>query len=57
MYICFRIQSLIMSEMEIKTKGYAVLEKTVRSSGNAGGIYLPKEWIGKVVKVILIDPP
>jgi putative transposon-encoded protein len=24
--------------------------------GNSGGIYLPKEWIGKQVKVLLVDP-
>jgi putative transposon-encoded protein len=44
-----------MSEMEIKTKGYAVIQKTVKPSGNGAMVYIPKEWIGKRVKIILID--
>ena len=45
-----------MKEMEITTKAYEVLEKTVKSSGNSGRIYVPKDWIGKKVKVLLIEP-
>jgi putative transposon-encoded protein len=41
--------------MEIKIKGYAVIEKTVKKSGTSGSIYVPKEWIGKRVKIILIE--
>lgn len=44
-----------MSKMEIKLEGYAVIEKLVKPVGNAGGIYTPKEWIGKHVKVILLE--
>jgi putative transposon-encoded protein len=32
-----------------------VQKKIVVKSGNAGGISLPKSWIGKQVKVTLID--
>ncbi len=41
--------------MEIKTEGYAVIDKTVKASGNSGSIYVPKEWQGKTVRVILLD--
>ncbi|HII30211.1 hypothetical protein COT48_04745 [Candidatus Woesearchaeota archaeon CG08_land_8_20_14_0_20_47_9] len=33
-----------------------MLEKTVNKSGNSGRIYLPVEWIGKRVKIILVEP-
>ena len=46
-----------MSEpMEITTKAYQVIDRPVKSMGNSGGIYLPKDWIGKQVKILLLDP-
>lgn len=36
--------------------GYQILEKTVKMSGNSGRVYVPVEWVGKKVKVILIEP-
>ncbi|OPY24464.1 MAG: hypothetical protein A4E27_01247 [Methanobacterium sp. PtaU1.Bin242] len=45
-----------MKEMEITTSAYEVIEKTVKSSGNSGRVYVPKDWIGKRVKVLLIEP-
>jgi len=45
-----------MKEMEITTSAYEVIEKTVKSSGNSGRIYVPVDWVGKRVKVLLIEP-
>jgi putative transposon-encoded protein len=46
-----------MSEpMEITTRAYEVIERSVKPMGNSGGVYLPKDWIGKNVKILLIDP-
>jgi putative transposon-encoded protein len=42
-------------EVEIKLTGYEILEKLVNKSGNSGRVYVPIEWIGKRVKIILID--
>ena len=42
--------------MEVTTKAFQVIERSVKAMGNSGGIYLPKEWIGKKVKVLLVDP-
>lgn len=42
--------------MEIKTEAYQVIEKVVKSGGNSGRVYVPKEWIGRRVKILLIDP-
>lgn len=41
--------------MEIKTDAYQVIDKTVKPMGTSGGIYLPIAWVGKRVKILLID--
>jgi hypothetical protein len=42
--------------MEIKVEAYEVIEKTVaRGTNTTGRVYLPKEWIGKRVKVFLME--
>ncbi len=35
--------------------GIAMIEKEVKSRGNTGRIYLPSDWVGKLVKIIRID--
>jgi putative transposon-encoded protein len=44
-----------MKETNIKLTGYEMLEKEVHKSGNSGRVYTPVEWIGKRVKIILIE--
>jgi len=43
-------------QMEIKVRAYQVVEKKVKLSGNSGRVYVPKEWVGKKVKVFLLEP-
>ena len=45
-----------MEKMEVTTIAYEAIEKTVKQSGNSGRVYVPKDWIGKKVKVLLVDP-
>lgn len=35
--------------------GEEIIDKEVKSSGNSGRVYLPLDWVGKVVKIIRID--
>jgi putative transposon-encoded protein len=42
--------------MRVELDAYQVIEKEVKSSGNSGRVYVPKDWIGKRVKVLLLDP-
>lgn len=42
-------------ETKIQLTGYEMLEKTVNKSGNSGRVYVPVEWIGKKVKIILVE--
>ena len=41
--------------MEIKINAYQIIEKTVKSSGNSGRVYVPIDWVGKRVKVVLLE--
>jgi len=43
-------------EMRIEISAYQIIEKTVKQSGNSGRVYVPVEWIGKKVKVALLEP-
>jgi len=45
-----------MKKMTITVEGYEVMEKVVKEGGNSGRVYLPKSWVGKRVKIILLDP-
>lgn len=40
--------------MNVQTTAEQAIEKTVRASGNSGGVYVPKDWIGKKVKILLL---
>jgi len=44
-----------VKETTIKLTGFEMLEKQVNQSGNGGRVYVPIEWIGKKVKIILIE--
>jgi hypothetical protein len=44
------------SEMKIIVRGYQVLEKKVKIAKTTGRIYLPREWVDKQVKIVLLEP-
>jgi len=44
-----------MKETKIQLTGFEMLEKQVNQSGNSGRVYVPTEWIGKKVKIILLE--
>lgn len=45
-----------MEPFQISITGYDITEKQVKKSGNSGRVYLPPSWIGKRVKVVLLEP-
>ncbi len=46
-----------MSEpIKVEMQAYEVFEKVVKASGNSGRVYAPREWIGKRVKILLLEP-
>lgn len=45
-----------MNMMEVKTECYQTIDKTVSAQTSAGVIYVPKTWIGKKCRVLLLEP-
>jgi putative transposon-encoded protein len=41
--------------IQMRMEGYAVVEKTAEVGGNSARIYVPKHWIGKKVRAVLIE--
>lgn len=44
-----------IAKMKIEIEAYQVVEKTVKSSGNSGRVYVPIDWVGKRVKILLLE--
>jgi len=44
-----------MKETKIQLSGFEMLEKQVNKSGNSGRVYVPVEWVGKKVKIVLLE--
>jgi putative transposon-encoded protein len=42
-------------ETNIQLTGFEMIEKLVNKSGNSGRVYVPIDWVGKRVKIILIE--
>ena len=43
------------SKVKFEIYGEEMIEKKVKSSGNSGRVYLPPNWVGHQVKIIMID--
>ena len=41
--------------IKIQMEGYEVIEKIAERGGNSARIYVPKKWIGKKVRAVLIE--
>ena len=39
----------------MRMEGYEVVEKKAEQGGNSGRVYVPKAWVGKKVRVVLIE--
>jgi len=46
-----------MKPFKIELEGYDFVEKVVSDGGNSGRVLVSKKWLGKKVRVILIEPP
>ena len=45
----------VRNKAKFEVYGEEMIEKEVKSRGNTGRIYLPPDWVGKLVKIIRID--
>lgn len=41
--------------IKMQMEGYEVVEKKAEKCGNGGRIYVPKHWIGKKVRAVLLE--
>lgn len=41
--------------IQIKMEGFEVVEKVAEKGGNSARIYVPKKWVGKKVRAVLIE--
>ena len=41
--------------IQMKMDGFEVVEKTAEIGGNSARIYVPKHWVGKRVRAVLIE--
>jgi len=48
-------RSQTLSKVRFEVFGEEMIEKTVKSSGNSGRIYLPPNWVGHTVKIIKVE--
>ena len=44
-----------LKPMNIQMVGYEVVEKRADKGGNSGRIYVPKSWIGKLIRAVRIE--
>lgn len=45
-----------MNKMKIEADCYQTLDKEVKVQKHTGAVYVPKSWIGKKVRVLLLEP-
>jgi len=41
--------------IDMRMEGYEVVEKVAEKGGNSARIYVPKKWVGKRVRAVLIE--
>ena len=44
-----------LTKAKFEVYGEEMIEKVVKLSGNSGRVYLPPDWVGKLVKIIRVD--
>jgi putative transposon-encoded protein len=45
----------MLKPIKMQMEGFEVVEKIADKGGNSARIYVPKHWIGKKVRAVLIE--
>ena len=57
MVICMPEEKTIAQKpIDIHMQGYEVIEKVAKQCATSARIIVPKDWIGKRVRVVRLDP-
>ena len=49
-------KSVQNASMDIRMVGYEVIEKVAKPCATSGRVLVPKHWVGKRVKAVLVEP-
>ena len=49
------MKRVLQKPISMQMEGFEVVEKTAEPSGTSGRIYVPKKWIGKKVRAVLLE--
>ena len=49
------MKGVLKKPISMQMEGFEVIEKVAEVGGNSGRIYVPKKWIGKKVRAVLIE--
>ena len=53
--IIMATQDLTKEPFEIRMRGYEVLEKVASPSSTSGRVMVPRDWVGKKVRIIRME--
>ena len=49
------MKAVLKKPISTQMEGFEVIEKVAEPGGNSGRIYVPKKWIGKKVRAVLLE--
>ena len=49
------MKAVVKKPILMQMHGFEVVEKVAEAGGNSGRIYVPKKWIGKKVRAVLLQ--
>jgi len=53
--MCSYIVTTMKKSIKMQMEGFEVVEKVADKGGNSGRVYVPKHWVGKKVRAVLIE--
>jgi putative transposon-encoded protein len=54
--LCCDNNLTMTKEMDITSVCYGMVDRVVGPAGHSGRVHVPKAWVGKRVRVLLLDP-
>lgn len=54
-YILCRHTVTTMKPFSVTIEAYDMIDKEVGPGGNSGRVFVPKAWVGKKVKILLVE--
>lgn len=55
-FVALEDEAVARRPVEMQMTGFEVIEKVAKPCATSGRILVPKRWVGKRVRAVLIDP-